>query len=244
MDTYNILGLTKEKLDKVISCYKKGDAEFTLGGKKYWINNLHEIRIFTHEKTITPADFKEKAIETGHANSGFGGGYYLSPKVLAVAGKDVTDELIGDSEFGGDTVVAEETSPVKKYFIDPKRVEELKNVTNKDFDLTRLISFCEELNDNYSRDNYLSVAMLGRSILNHVPPIFGFTTFNEVANNHGGTSFKKIMSHLNTTMRGIADSFLHDTIRKKESLPNSTQVNFSQDLDVLLAEVVRKLNEK
>lgn len=107
------------------------------------------------------------------------------------------------------------------------------------FDFRRLVRFCEELNDNYSRGNCLSVAMIGRSILNHVPPLFGFLTFNEVANNYGSKSFKKSMNHLNNSLRNIADSFLHDTIRKRESLPTLNQVDFRQDMDVLLGEIVR-----
>ena len=42
-------------------------------------------------------------------------------------------------------------------------------------------------------------------------------------------------------MRNISDSFLHSQIRQKEVLPNSTQVDCKQDLDVLLSEVVRVL---
>ena len=47
------------------------------------------------------------------------------------------------------------------------------------------------------------------------------------------------MEHLNGTMRHIADSYLHLTIRKSETLPNATQVNFSKEMDVLLEEIVR-----
>lgn len=242
-DDFNIMGLTSEQLVKLVTCYKNGDTEFTIGGKKHWIDAIHEIKVFTHENKYAPSDFRVQAIQGGHGTKSFGGKFYLRPKVLAAAGKDVTNEFIGDSAFGEAKTSATATT-VLKPFVDLTRIEELRNTKNDKFDLTRLIKFCEELNDNYSNDNYLSVAMLGRSIINHVPPIFGFTTFNEVANNYGGASFKKITNHLNITMRGIADSFLHDPIRKKESLPNATQVDFSQDLDFLLAEVVRKLNEK
>lgn len=47
------------------------------------------------------------------------------------------------------------------------------------------------------------------------------------------------MSRLENSSRKIADSYLHTKIRKKESLPNKTQVNFSNDIDVLLAEIIR-----
>lgn len=128
-------------------------------------------------------------------------------------------------------------------FIHPDRIQELEQLDHDDFDFRKLVQLCRELTDNYDNGNYLSVTMLGRSIMNHVPPIFGFTTFNEVASNHGKQSFKKSMSNLNASLKNIADSYLHDPIRKRETLPNATQVNFSQDMDVLLAEVVRKASE-
>lgn len=244
MDTFNIMGLTENKLEKVITAYKGGQTEFTLSGKKYWIDNIHEFLIFTHEHKLDPVAFEKEAKRQGYERIS-GGMYYLNPEALEMAGKNVTDEIIGDAEFGIASIVnAMPTATLAKIFVEVNRIEELKNVSNSNFDLTRLIRFCEEINANYSNENYLSVAMLGRSIINHIPPIFGFATFADVCSQYGGASFKKIASHLNFTMRGIADSFLHDKIRMKESLPNSTQVNFAQDLDVLLAEIVRKLNEE
>lgn len=49
------------------------------------------------------------------------------------------------------------------------------------------------------------------------------------------------MIHLDKSLRKIADSFLHTQIRKKETIPNATQVDFRRDLDVLLGEIVRIL---
>jgi hypothetical protein len=129
-------------------------------------------------------------------------------------------------------------------FVDLDRIEDLRNLISPKHDFRKLVKLCEELNDNFGKGNYLSVAMLGRAILDHVPPIFGFTSFNEVANNYGIRSFKKNMDHLNTSMRSIADNFLHSPIRKTESLPNASQVSFSPDIDVLLAEIIRKVTDE
>lgn len=127
-------------------------------------------------------------------------------------------------------------------FVDLGRIEELQAITSSNFDLSKLIRLCEELNICYANDCFLSVAMLGRAILDHVPPIFGLAKFSEVANNYrGAKSFKKSMEHLENSLRNIADHHLHVRIRNKESLPTGTQVNFSADLDVLLAEIVRLL---
>jgi len=72
------------------------------------------------------------------------------------------------------------------------------------------------------------------------PPIFDQRTFTEVANNYAGTkSFKASIRTLDRSLRNIADQHLHSPIRSSETLPNARQVDFGNDLDVLLAEIVR-----
>ena len=123
-------------------------------------------------------------------------------------------------------------------YVDKKRFRALKKKTGK-FDFSRLIQMLTELDYAFSIGNYISVILLVRVVLDHIPPIFNLNTFAEVANNYGTKSFKDSMTHLENSSRKIADSYLHTKIRKKESLPNKTQVNFSSDVDVLLAEIVR-----
>lgn len=53
----------------------------------------------------------------------------------------------------------------------------------------------------------------------------------------------KSMERLNLAMRNLADMYLHEHIRKKESLPNKVQVNFKSELDLLLAEIIRLTRE-
>ena len=129
-----------------------------------------------------------------------------------------------------------------KDFVNTGRLENLKGIKSQKFDLTRLIRLCEELNICYKNDAYMSCAMITRSILDHVPPIFGQKTFPEVYNNYAGArSFKEAMNNLDKFSRKIADFHLHTHIRQKEVLPNKTQINFSNPLDVLLSEVIRLL---
>lgn len=123
-------------------------------------------------------------------------------------------------------------------YIDKKRFQALKKKSGK-FDFSRLLQMFTELDHAFSVGNYISVILLTRAILDHVAPIFNLSVFTEVANNYGTKSFKDSMAHLENSSRKIADSYLHTKIRSKESLPNKTQVNFSNDLDVLLAEIVR-----
>lgn len=125
-------------------------------------------------------------------------------------------------------------------FIDPRRLKDLKDISSSEYDLSRLVRMCEELTDNFSRENYISSVSLIRAIIDHVPPIFGVKSFTEVAS-HCEKSIKDSLQHLENSSRKIADAYLHIQIRKKEVLPTATQVNFSQSLDVLLGEIVRIL---
>jgi len=127
-------------------------------------------------------------------------------------------------------------------YVDLSRIDELRQLNSSKFDLTKLIRLCEELNKCDANQCYLATAMLTRAILDHIPPLFQCDRFSQVANNYKGSkSFKESMRHLANSSRKIADAHLHIQIRNKETLPNKTQVDFSNDLDVLLAEIVRIL---
>jgi hypothetical protein len=125
--------------------------------------------------------------------------------------------------------------------ISEDRVSELRALASPDFDFTKLIRLCEELNTAFQEECYFATAMLTRGLLDHVPPVFGFKTFSEVANNYagGGKSFKETMQHLENAARKVADAHLHMPIRKSETLPTAQQVNCGQQLDMLLSEIVR-----
>jgi hypothetical protein len=126
-------------------------------------------------------------------------------------------------------------------FIAESRIEEIRNLASPDFDFQKLIRLCEELNSSYHEGNLYATAMLTRALLDHVPPIFGKKTFTEVANNYGGQSFKATMQHLDNASRKVSDDHLHGQIRKKDTLPTPQQVWCGQQLDVLLAEIVRTI---
>ncbi len=129
------------------------------------------------------------------------------------------------------------------HFVDPLRIAELKSLKGINFDLARLIQLCEELNSNSSSKNVYSLSFLLRSVIDHIPPIFNFPNFSEFANKYpdGTQSFKKSMLHLDKSLRNIADNNIHSQVRNKEVIPTFTQIDFRQDLDVLLSEVVRIL---
>lgn len=134
---------------------------------------------------------------------------------------------------------AAKSAPTALTLISESRLDELRAIAPPQFDLRRLIRLCEEINIAYGAGCYFATAMLIRAVLDHVPPIFGKSDFDEVANNFGGKSFKGAMQHLQNASRNVADGHLHQQIRKSETLPTAQQVNCGQQLDVLLSEIVR-----
>jgi len=146
--------------------------------------------------------------------------------------------------FTSSSIIFNEAGNRTNYFINPQRLDDLRSTNCKKFDTRRLVAMCVELNDSASRENVHAVAMLSRAILDHIPPIFDCKDFSKFANNSpGGSSFKAIMRHLDETCRNVANIQLHQQIGPDVTLPNMTQVNFSQGLDVLLSEVIKKLKE-
>lgn len=130
-----------------------------------------------------------------------------------------------------------------KFYIAPERITALQAIGNAQWDFARLVELCREINMAAANRCHMSTAMLLRTVLNHVPPVLGYGTFAEVANNYGGLksqkSFKASMQRLENSLRNIADMHLHSPIRSREDVPTATQVDFAADLDVLLGEVVR-----
>jgi hypothetical protein len=130
----------------------------------------------------------------------------------------------------------------KDDYVDKTRIEELRKIVNQKFDFTRLIKLCEEINIAHQNNSFMSIAMVMRAIIDHIPPIFGVSSFGDVANNYSGSkSFKDSMKLLQRSLRSVADSHLHIQIRNKETLPTFTQVNFKSELDSLLSEIIRLL---
>lgn len=129
-------------------------------------------------------------------------------------------------------------------YVAEERLTEIAQIQSKRFDTAKLICLLREINAAYNSDCHLAIGMLVRATIDHVPPIFGFDTFAEVSNNYKGTkSFKRILKRLNDSLRNLADSYLHVQIRKVESLPTFNQVDFRAELDALLGEVSRVLQE-
>lgn len=147
-----------------------------------------------------------------------------------------------------DRVLAEDASSNQANtspYVSELRIVQLAEIKHPDFDFTRLIALLHELNSARRNNNYLSIAFLVRAVIDHIPPVFGFNTFIEVANNYkASASLKRQMVNLQKSLRNVADAYLHEAIRSHEDLPHYAQVDFSAALDHVLGEVARVLKKR
>lgn len=243
-----------ELIEEIIPYYKGGDKDRGDQAFRRW-----KERFLRFLKIYAPLEADRLESETRHIAYAIKRGEHRLDEFMRVDGKKCLafiDDLAYSAEKGriiefkeeGDVQIETVSSGIsatgkQAYYVDPSRLEELRTLKSPKYDLSKLVRLCEELNTTSNDECYYSIAMLIRAILDHVPPLFGYKSFAELANNYkaGGQSFKRCMQHLENSSRRIADSHLHTQIRKNESLPNRTQVNFSSDLDMLLGEVVRVL---
>ena len=191
----------------------------------YYLNEAQD-RLKVRLSTLEAWQQEELVVQSSHNSNVFICGLTGNAYKAIESGFDTLNKSKNYFELNGSRYVSE------------TRIKELQTIESERVDLTRLIRLCEELNIAQANDLNLSMVMLLRAILDHVPPIFYKASFKEVASGHGGKSFKETMNHLQNGARKIADSHLHSQVRKKEVLPTYLQVNFSQHLDALLAEVV------
>ena len=180
-------------------------------------------------------------------------GTYLSGQQLSQLARHIHFGQIGDYEYiiNSDLDVIE--GQVENYsrerinqhqnenkdpYVSIERLMALRQIDNENFDMAKLINLCEELNVANEHNNFMTIAMIVRSIIDHIPPIFRQDSFAAVANNYSGSrSFKRAMHHLEGSLRSVADTHLHSQIKRKESLPTFIQVDFRSSLDVLLSEI-------
>ncbi|HEY8783517.1 MAG TPA: hypothetical protein VIM16_17960 [Mucilaginibacter sp.] len=239
--SFNIFNLDENSILNVVNAYKKGSKGVTVNFVKYHFKTISEIAIVTNDKGLTTEEL-EKYAEQFDSSFSFGK-YPLDTGLLSQFGKNVTSDFLEDKNFGYEQT---ETKPNKKtdLYVNSKRLQELQQLKHSNFDLSKLIRICEELNSNWINENFFTVGLLLRTIINHVPPIFDatFTSFDKVIGGYGSQSFKKNMKHLNESLRSSADGYTHFLIRKKEPLPNEQQVDYKNNLDVLLAEIITVLH--
>lgn len=154
----------------------------------------------------------------------------------------LVDKMIAQNKSTGQEIQSKDDGRIA--YVDKNTLLRLSRIENEEFDLSRLISLCNELDDNYSLENYHSCAMLLRAIVDHIPPIFQKASFADVCAQYGSRSFKDIMRPLNETAKKIGDDYLHTQISRKVLAVTKTQVSFQANLDTLLNEIAAILEQK
>ncbi|MDH6607323.1 hypothetical protein M2164_002958 [Streptomyces sp. SAI-208] len=135
-----------------------------------------------------------------------------------------------------------ETLPSSSY-VSGKIVNDLKSIASSSkLNCEKLLNLISELNAAYSGGNAYSAHAMIRAIIDHIPPVFGFTKFSEVHNNWTwGRTDKNYMSKL-SDFRATADDVLHRQISNNADLIEMEDLPPRTWLNRLLQECVQQLN--
>jgi hypothetical protein len=154
------------------------------------------------------------------------------------------DALIPDIETALECTDAEVNGGAHRWIVESALIARLAEKQSGAVDVASLVRMCREINSSYAHGNVLATALLMRTVLNHVPPVFGHVTFSQVLANIG-KSLKESFEHLENGLRKVADFHAHRTIVASESYPSAAQVEpFKPQFELLLQQVEAKLSSK
>lgn len=153
------------------------------------------------------------------------------------------DALIPDIEAALELVTdAGVNSGVNRWIVESGLIARLAEKKSGAADIGSLVKMCREINSSYAHGNILATALLMRTVLNHVPPVFGYDTFSQVAAN-ASRSLKENFEHLENGLRKVADYHAHRKIASSESYPSVAQVEpFRPQFELLLQQIEARLN--
>jgi hypothetical protein len=130
------------------------------------------------------------------------------------------------------------------WIVESGLIAQLAEKKSTALDVGTLVKMCKEINSSYAHGNILATALLMRTVLNHVPPVFGHDSFAQVVAS-AGKSLKENLEHLENGLRKIADFHAHRKIVASESYPSVAQVEpFRPQFELLLQQVETRLSAK
>ncbi|PIY70389.1 hypothetical protein COY89_01390 [Candidatus Roizmanbacteria bacterium CG_4_10_14_0_8_um_filter_36_36] len=124
----------------------------------------------------------------------------------------------------------EETTEVTTSYIKQEIIEGFVKKSNG-FDYKKLIKLFTELNSNYAAGYQYSSSMIIRAIFDHIPPLLGFNSFDEVVNNYSWSRTDKEYMKKLLDFKNEGDDALHRQISQAqdllqiENLPGNNRVN-------------------
>lgn len=219
---------------------------FFLSGDEYHCDHFNSLKIFQNDKDYSVEELKKRKENYGNGR-GFLGHTYFESYQLKEFGKDITDDVIGDLPYGyqkdNETEYARN---VNDLFISTERINDLKKLEGSvKYDLKKLIKICYEINDNYVNENFYSVSLLIRTILNHIPPAFnGRESFEQVLSELNGRKHqtrREVFSRLQDLQRKLADLTAHERLREHEPTMDAQDVQFIPEINFLLKEAYQEL---
>lgn len=159
---------------------------------------------------------------------------HIYPSIFLPARKHASEQIEGFVRQKVAEYKNYDFSPVKNLSVSQYIHQEIIEgfVSKSDvFNYQKLVKVLNELNTNYAVGYVYSASMLIRSILDHIPPLFGYSDFKEVVNNYswGETDLKYMKKLLD--FKNEADDVLHRQISHNsdlitlEDLPTSVRIN-------------------
>ena len=131
-------------------------------------------------------------------------------------------------------------APVRGCIVEPEMIARLSGMQTTRLDVSSLVQMCREINSSHTHGNVLATVLLMRTVINHVPPAFGYDTFGQVVANVGKT-LKESFDHLENGLRKIADFHAHRKIAEREFYPSVAQVEpFKPQFELLLQQVITR----
>jgi len=130
------------------------------------------------------------------------------------------------------------------WIVAPDLITRLAEVESDRVDIASLVRMCKEINSSHEHGNVLAAVLLMRTVLNHVPPVFGYQAFEQVVAAQK-KSLKESFDHLENGLRKIADFHAHRRIGAFESYPSVAQVEpFKPQFELLLQQVEIRLRSE
>lgn len=128
-------------------------------------------------------------------------------------------------------------------YVDTGLIKKFSDAKGK-FDFKKLTILLKELNDNYKRKNYYSCGALIRAILDHVPPTFGCSNFNEVYANYRWGKTDKLIIKILLNFKLDAHDILHRPISDKHVPFVKRDLPSPRHLHILLLECLSSWKKK
>lgn len=132
--------------------------------------------------------------------------------------------------------------PPPRDYVERGIIDQLKSADSDRWGADRLVCFCEELNACFAGGQLFAVISLTRTILGYVAPLFRCKAFAEVATlEFASSELEEAVKCLDNSFRNVSNHYLGSPISQGGVIPSPRQVDFADELNILLAEVVRLL---